>query len=336
LNDRAWLCGLPKAELHVHLEGTTTPDAYARIARRNGLEVPSDPASLFQCRDFESFLNAFIHVVKALRTPADFAEIATAYLETSAQQGVRHVEFFLSPGTLRYFFPEIDLKGIVAAIHAECVRARGAHGISSLLIFDMVRNLGEGAALADLDLAMSCRQHVVGIGLGGDERKFPARDFQRVFDRAQHFGLRRTVHAGEADGNQSILDAIELLNAERRGHAVAAAGEEDVLRLVRERGIAIDACMTSNAVTGAWNGQGVHPVAAFLKAGIRVTLSSDDPAFFGASLLDEYARAAEQGLKRAQLVQLARNSFESSFADEKEKRTWLRELDAYFGEHGRD
>ena len=330
MSNRTWLRGLPKAELHVHLEGTTTPEAYARIARRNGLEVPSDPASLFHCNDFQSFLNAFLQVVKALRTPEDFAEITASYLKHSAREGVRHVEFFFSPATLRHFFKDIDLEGIVAAIHQECARARVTHGVSSLIIFDMVRNLGEDAAFADIQLALKSKSHgVAGVGLGGDERKFPARDFRRVFEQARQLGLRRTVHAGEADGPHSIVDAVELLHAERIGHAVAAAGEEDILKLLRNRHVAVDACLTSNCVTGAWNGQGVHPVGEFLKAGVCVTLSSDDPSFFGASLLDEFEHAAQHGLGRPEIIQLARNSFQSSFASEKAKRVWLEELDAY-------
>ena len=330
MSDRAWLGGLPKAELHVHLEGTTTPEAYARIARRNGLKIPADPASLFKCSDFESFLNAFLNVVKALRTPDDFAEITASYLEESARQGVRHVEFFFSPATLRHFFKDIDLESIVAAIHQECARARARHGVSSLLIFDMVRNLGEDAAFADIDLALRCKSYgVAGVGLGGDERKFPAHDFQRAFERAERLDLRRTVHAGEADGRHSIVDAVELLHAERIGHAFAAAGEEEVLQLMRARGVAVDVCLTSNAVTGAWDGRGDHPVGEFLTAGVAVALSSDDPSFFGSSLIDEYERAVGQGLGRAEIIQLARNSFQSSFAPAEEKRTWLLELDAY-------
>ncbi|MDQ6766599.1 MAG: adenosine deaminase, partial [Candidatus Eremiobacteraeota bacterium] len=280
--------------------------------------------------DFESFLTAFIQVVKTLRTPQDLAEISADYLEKSAQEGVRHVEFLFSPATLRHFFPDINLSAIVAAIHAECLRARAEHNVSSVMIFDIVRNLGEQAALADLDLAVRSKGYgVVGVGLGGDERRFPARDFSSVFDQAKRLGLRRTAHAGEADGSQSIVDAITILHAERLGHAVAAAGEEDVLKLIRERAVTVDACLTSNAVTRAWNGKGAHPLVEFLKAGISVTLNSDDPAFFRASLLDEYSLAAEQGLGRTDLAQLARNSFQSSFASDKEKRTWLRELDAY-------
>ena len=330
MTDRAWLRGLPKAELHVHLEGTISPEHYVRIARRNAVEIPSDPAALFRCSDFESFLNAFVHVVKALRTPADLAEVTASYLEQSAQADVRHVEFFFSPATLRFFSADVDLVGIVAAIHDEFKRARSAFGISAVLIFDMVRNLGQEAALADLDLAVVCKDYgVVGVGLGGDERKFPARDFHRAFARAERLGFRRTAHAGEADGRQSIVDAIELLHAERIGHAVAAAGEEDLLFTMREHGIAIDACLTSNAVTGAWSPPGTHPLAQFIKAGLCVTLNSDDPAFFGASLTDEYVRAAEQGLTRAELVTLAANSFHASFAPEDDKRAWLSELERY-------
>ncbi len=326
----SWIRALPKAELHVHLEGTTTPQAYARIARRNGLEVPAEPSSAYGCSDFPSFLDAFVRVVKALRAPVDFAEIAADYLAKSAADGVRHVEFFLSPATLRYFSPTIDVEAVVAAIHEERQRAQSKLGVSSLLIFDMVRNLGEDAALADIDLALRCKEYgVIGIGLGGDERKFPGWGFHKAFDRAERLGLRRTAHAGEADGPQSIVDAIEVLHAERIGHAVAAAGEEAVLSLIRERGVAVDACPTSNEVTGAWSGQVAHPLHQFLQSGINVALSSDDPAFFGVSLPGEFERAAKAGLGRDEMAQLARNSFTASFAADKEKRNWLEELDAF-------
>ena len=155
---RAWLRALPKPELHVHLEGTITPQAYARIARRNGLDVPDDPASLFVCSDFESFLRAFLRVVRALRTPEDFGELASDYLRAAAGDGVRHVELFLSPATQRKFVPALDLEQLVRAVRAACAGAQREFGISSLLIFDMVRNLGEVAALEDLELARRCRQ----------------------------------------------------------------------------------------------------------------------------------------------------------------------------------
>ena len=333
MTNRECLRGLPKAELHVHLEGTITPKAFAQIARRHGAEVPDDPKDLFLCSDFASFLDAFLKVVRVLKDPEDFAEPAAQYLTTSADEGVRHVELFFSPATIRHFHPDADLKAIVRAIHSAQRRVSATHGVSSFLIFDMVRNLGEELAKADLDLAVACSElGVVGIGLGGDERRFPARAFQSVFERASDLGLRRTVHAGEADGSQSIEDAVELLHAERIGHGVAAAGKPDLQRRLRDRGVTIDACPASNLVTGAWDGQAPHPLAEFLEAGIAVTLGSDDPTFFGRSLLDEYVAASERGMGRTQLAEIARYSLVSSFAPEKEKRVWLAELDAYLKE----
>lgn len=327
---REWLCGLPKAELHVHLEGTVTPELFGRIAARNGYAVPNDVNALFRCDDFNSFLNAFLKVIQALRRPQDFADIAAAYLKKSAEQGVRHVELMFSPATIRYFHADAEPEPMVGAICEQLEQAKRAHGVSSLLIFDMVRNLGEEAAMADIDLALACRDiGVIGIGLGGDERRFPARGFQRVFDRARRLGLRRTVHAGEADGSASIADAVRLLNAERIGHGVAAKGQSEVQTLLRERHVAIDACPTSNAVTGAWDRTSAHPIGEFMSAGIAVTLSSDDPAFFHSSLLDEYEALAQSGFTQAQLMRIARTSLEASFAEEKEKRTLLDELDAY-------
>jgi aminodeoxyfutalosine deaminase len=333
--DHEWLRGLPKAELHVHLEGTVTPDTFRRIARRNGAEAANSVSALFQCADFESFLKAFTRVAQTLREPDDFAEITSDYLSASVEEGVRHVEFFFSPATVRYFHPNADLAGIVEAIYLAAERARHASGITTLLIFDMVRNLGEVAALADIDLAQRCSSWgVIGIGLGGDERKFPARDFCKPFARAAKLGLRRTAHAGEAAGAESVRDAIELLGAERIGHGVAAAGDETLMEVIVQRGVAIDSCLTSNRMTGASPQETEHPLKDFLARGIRVTLNSDDPAFFGATLLEEFELAAKLGLTRGDLITLARNSLQSSFAPERAKRAWLTELDAYLGVPG--
>lgn len=331
---RIWLRGLPKAELHVHLEGTLTPESYRRIANRNGISIVGDPAELYRCTDFQSFLSAFLQVVRVLKQPDDFYEIASDYLATAADQGVRHVEFMFSPATPRHFFPGIDLEQIVGAIFDGCEQARAKHGISSLLIFDMVRNLGEAAALTDVDLAWQCDGYgVVGVGLGGDEENFPARDFAGAFKTARARGLCCTVHAGEAAGASGIRDAIEVLEPDRIGHAVAAAGHRDVLELIRTQSIAVEACPTSNEVTRVWNPEKPHPIFEFLDAGISVTLNSDDPAFFGSSLLDEYSKVAAAGMDRRQLIQLARNSFIESFASQEQKRTWLRELDAYVNQN---
>jgi len=326
----SWVRALPKAELHVHLEGTISPSAYRRIAQRNGVPIADDIASLYRCHDFETFLSAFVQIVKVLRQPQDFFELTAEYLSSSAADSVRHIELMLSPATLRYFDKSIDLVAIVAAIHDACRQAHAASGISTLVIFDMVRNLGPEAALLDIELALRCREYgVVGIGLGGDEHNFPARDFGEPFARAQQAGLRRTVHAGEAAGAESVQDAVTFCHAERIGHGVAAAHSPDTMRLLRERKIAVEACLTSNDVTGVWNTYHAHPIIRFINDEVPATLNSDDPAFFGATLVDEYVRAAGLGLSRATLLQLARNSFVYSFAAERDKQRWLSELDRF-------
>jgi aminodeoxyfutalosine deaminase len=321
--------GIPKAELHVHLEGTITPSAYARVAERNGIEA-RNPESLFVCDDFQSFLKCFLNVVRVLRRPEDFAELADAYLARSARDNVRHVEFFLSPATQRKFVPDLDLESMISAVGEACARARSEHGISSLIIFDMVRNLGESEAMEDIDLAMRCKGYgVIGVGLGGDERNFPARDFQKAFARAHDVGLRRTVHAGEAAGPESIVDAVTLLGAERIGHGIAARGRQNVLALLKDRGVAIDACPTSNIVTGAVRRDEAHPLREFLEAGLTVTLNSDDPAFFRSNIADEYAIASTY-LKPQDIVAIAKNSFQASFLPASDKRRLVAEVDDYY------
>ena len=320
---------IPKAELHVHLEGTISPDAYVRIARRNGLD-PKDADAIFACHDFPSFLRAFLDVVKALRQPGDFAELAAEYLAHSSAENVRHVEFFISPATQRKFVPELDVRAMIAAVWGACVRARSERGITSRLIIDMVRNLGEEEALLDVDLALSAADHgVVGIGLGGDERLFPARDFQRAYAKARDRGLRRTVHAGEAAGAESIVDAVELLGAERIGHGVAARGKPEVLALLRDRGVTIDACPTSNRFTAALTKGEPHPLRELLAAGVGVTLNSDDPSFFKTNVAAEYEYAAALGCGVEEITAIARASFERSFLPVTDRQRLVEEVDAY-------
>jgi adenosine deaminase len=327
---RSWILALPKPELHVHLEGTMLPQSYARIARRNGLEVAADPDALYHCSDFKSFLVCFLTVVSALRMPQDFAELTSEYLARAAADGVRHVELFVSPATQRKFVPELDYKAVIRSISDAAATAEREHGVSSLLIIDMVRNLGEEEALRDIALARECKDlGVFGIGLGGDEARFPARDFQRAFARAREHGLRRTAHAGEVAGAQSIIDAIDLLGAERIGHGVAARGRADVQALLRDRGVTIDACPTSNEITGAIAAGDAHPLQEWIAAGVSVSLSSDDPAFFGASVSDEYAKAVELGLSRGALATISKNGFAASFAGGEYIRKWSDEVDEY-------
>lgn len=328
---REWLKSMPKAELHVHLEGTMAPETYRRIAERNGIAVGADAAQTYQCNDFASFLRAFLTTVKALQKPEDFAEVTREYLARASAEGIRHVELLFSPATPRAFSPHLDLEAAIAAIGAEIDAAAATTGISALLIFDIVRNLGTNAALRDTKLAERFKDHhVVGIGLGGDEKNFPASAFVDMYEAAAIAGLRRTAHAGEAAGADSIIQAVMLLRAERIGHGIAASKNPKVMKLLLDRNVAIDACPTSNKVTGAVAAGQPHPMREFLDAGITVTLNSDDPAFFGASLLDEYENvSANLGFSRSELVKLAENSFKASFATEEKKKTWLAELGRY-------
>jgi adenosine deaminase len=332
---RSWIVALPKPELHVHLEGTMLPQTYARIARRNGLETLDDLDVLYRCNDFKSFLVCFLTVVNALRTPQDFGELTSEYLTRAAADGVRHVELFVSPATQRRFVPDLDFVAAIRSIRDAAEQAQRELGVSSLLLIDMVRNLGEKEALVDVALAKECRHlGVAGVGLGGDEARFPARDFQRAFERAGEVGLRRTVHAGEAAGPQSIVDAVELLHAERVGHGVASRARADVQDLLRDRGVTIDACPTSNEFTGAIEPGTAHPLPEWMAAGLSVSLSSDDPAFFGASVSDEYMKVAGLGLSRSEMSTISKNGFAASFAGGEKIRLWCDEVDAFVARSG--
>jgi len=327
---------LPKAELHVHLEGSVDPATLLVLAERHGVEPPaSDEAGIREWLRFDgfaSFLERYFFVCDLLRDAEDLARVAEAYLRTAHQQGVVHVEFHVSSS---YHIVErgADWGEVLGGVVDGCERAERDLGISSLLLPDISPHLGAAAAERALDVVLSePHPRVVGLGMGGPADNWATEDFGAVFRRAREAGLHTVSHAGEHGGAWEVRHALDEFGAQRIQHGIAAAAEPDVLAQVVESGVACDVCPASNVALAAVPDMASHPLPLMLDAGVVVTLGSDDPPLFHTTLLDEYENAWNLcDLDRRGLTMLARNSLAESFAAADLVAEWIADLDSVTG-----
>jgi aminodeoxyfutalosine deaminase len=333
IDPETWLRALPKAELHLHLEGSITPETLVELSLRND---PS-PLTLDQARliydytDFPTFLLCFKAVTHRLHTPADYELITYNMLRDLAAQGVRHAEAYISIGIL-YHFDRLDVDDVMAAIESGRIRAERDFDVSLLWIIDAVRHFGLDECARVFKKAADL-QHlypsVVGIGIGGNELLGPAHEFRDLYAEAKAAGLHLTCHAGENTGPQSIWAALNI-GAERIGHALSAQEDADLITILAERQIPLELNVTSNLRTGCCPSLLEHPVKLYFEEGLMVTLNSDDPPFFGANLLDEYLLAHRIfEFSFDQLREIAANSIEASFLPPDRKLTLLSEVERY-------
>ncbi len=310
------IVGVPLAELHVHLEGTATPDLVGRLAARNGIEIP--PGTIegdrFLWRDFLDFLRTFDRAASVVRTAQDYRDVAFEYLAACAAEGAVYVELTASPdhaaGAGLAYADMLD--GIAQGIDD----ARAASGIESRVIVTAVRNFGtERAEAVARAAAEQPHAYVTGFGLAGDEAGFPPAPFARAFEIADAAGLGLTCHAGEWAGPESVRGALALpVPVARLGHGVRAVEDPGLVRELAERGTVLEVCPTSNVVLSAYPGYPEHPFPLLRDAGVRVTLGSDDPPFWQASIGGEYAIARrEWGLDDAALRAITRTAIEAAF-----------------------
>ena len=319
---------LPKAELHVHLEGSVGPATLLALADKHGVVPPApDQEGImewFRTDSFAGFLERYFFVCRLLREPDDFRRIAQDYLASAHEQGVVHVEFHVSSS---YHIVEqgADWPAILAGIVAGCDDAEDAFGVSSLLIPDLSPHLGAAAAHQALDSVLTdLDDRVVAVGMGGPADTWKTDDYSGCFDRARASGLRAVSHAGEHGPAWEVRHAIERFGAERIQHGIGAMQDPAVVRLLVDEGIACDVCPASNVALAAVPSMDEHPLASMLDAGITVTLGSDDPPLMSTTLLAEYEHAwnlaalDEDGLRR-----LADNSLVESFAPVDRVEGWL-------------
>ena len=333
LDTRAWLRGLPKAELHLHLEGSITPDTLVELSRQND-PVPltlEQAKSVYTYTDFSSFLMSFKAVTERLHTAADYETITYNMVRDLAQQGVRHAEVYLSLGIL-YRFARLNVDAVMQAVERGRERGERAFGTSVLWIIDAVRHFGAEEGQRVFRKAAALHAHmpsVVGIGIGGDEARGPAQDFRESYAEARAAGLHLTCHAGETTGPESIWAAVNI-GAERLGHALSAQKDPELMEVLAIRQIPVELNITSNLRTGSCPGLFEHPVRRYFEEGLMVTLNSDDPPFFGANLLDEYDLVhREFKFPLEQLREIAANSVEASFLATERKLALLSEIERY-------
>jgi aminodeoxyfutalosine deaminase len=321
---------LPKAELHLHLEGAIRPETCVELAARHGAEISLEKvAARYQFADFAGFIETFKWVTSLLRDPEDYAVITRNLLEDLVRQNVVYAEITISAGVM--LLRNQSIESNLAAIHEAAQSVRYSR-VRTSWILDCVRQFGADPAMQVARAAVQLQSSgVVAFGMGGDELAVPAANFRPAFDFARSGGLRLVCHAGEIGGPESVREAVEILSAERIGHGIAVMHDPALAESLATRHIVLENCLTSNLATGALAKQtgnpratlADHPLKKLLDAGSLVTLSTDDPGMFSTDLLAEYSRAASLGLSPQQLLSLAEQSFAAAFLPPLDKRTYL-------------
>jgi len=324
-----FVLSLPKAELHLHLEGSIEPSMVLELRQRHGMEGASlaEAEQLYKYKDFTGFLTAFKDVTEHLRTPEDYELITYRLMERLKAQNVLHAEVIVSVGVC--LWRKQDFPAIFEGLERGRQRGEKDFGISVLWIFDAVRQFGAEKAQRVLDLAIQFRErNVVAFGIGGDERAGPPEWFAGVYARAAERGLHLTAHAGESAGPESVWGALNL-KAERIGHGLTAGQDSELIEKLAERQVPIEICVTSNLRTGCCAELAQHPVRRYFDQGLMLTLNSDDPAMFRTSLVEEYVLVQDAfGFTDEHLRELARNSFEASFLPPEKKVEFLNLFDS--------
>ncbi len=325
---------MPKAELHIHIEGSLEPERIFALAQRNGvaLAYPSVEAlrAAYAFSDLQSFLDIYYAGASVLLKEADFFDMAWDYFQRAAADNIVHAELFFDPQT--HTDRGVPIEAVMLGLHHACQRAHVELGISTELIQCFLRHLSEDAAMATLEQALPYRHHFIGVGLDSSERGHPPEKFARVFARCRELGLKVVAHAGEEGPPAYIESALDVLRVQRIDHGVRCLESPALVqRLAKER-MPLTVCPLSNVKLCVFKTLAEHNLPALLDAGLCATVNSDDPAYFGGYLNENFVQTFEAlpQLGARQAWQLAANSFEASFAPAAKKAAWLAELERTF------
>jgi adenosine deaminase len=331
---RELVCALPKAELHIHIEGSLEPELIFALAQRNGVKLayPSVEAlrAAYAFSDLQSFLDIYYAGASVLLTEQDFFDMAWAYLEKAAADQVVRAEIFFDPQT--HTERGVPIETVIRGLDHACQRAHAEFGLSAKLILCFLRHLSEEEAIATLEAASPWKHHFIGVGLDSSERGHPPEKFARVFKRAREAGLHVVAHAGEEGPPEYVKSALDVLKVERIDHGVRSTEDPALMqRLAKER-MPLTVCPLSNVKLCVFKTMADHNLPALLDAGLCATVNSDDPAYFGGYVNENFVQtfAALPQLGARQAYQLAANSFEASFASAADKAHWRAELDRAF------
>jgi adenosine deaminase len=327
-----FIAGMPKAELHLHIEGALEPELMIEIGRRNGVELPWPDAEsarrAYDFRDLQSFLDSYYRATSVLIREEDFYDLTTAYLRKAASQHVRHAEVFFDPQThtARGIAIETVIRGIEGAL-------RDAHrnlNLSTKLIMCILRHLSEREGMEIFRQALPWRHSITGIGLDSAERNNPPSKFRNLFELARREGFMTVAHAGEEEGAASVREALDILQISRIDHGVRCMEDERLVAELVRRQIPLTVCPLSNIRLRVFPSMQAHNLKRMLQRGLCVSINSDDPAYFGGYVNENYIEAADAlGFERSDIVQLARNSFIASSLDTIQKQLYLNELQRY-------
>ncbi len=323
---------LPKAELHLHLEGMLLPRRVMSLAKKYAVPLELDELdSRYNLRGFSQFLELFKWATSFLREPDDYAQLAQDAATALHEQGIVYAEITLSVGVM--LLRKQNVAANFVALREVFARNRAAGtGPQVQFIFDAVRQFGPAPAMEVARLAAQLNSEgVVAFGLGGDELSLALSDFRKAYEYAAQHGLYLVAHAGETGGPEQIQDAIDLLKVKRIGHGIAAIRSPALMNTLVTRNLPLEICLTSNLRTNALNIQlnsahcriSLHPLAKFFRHGIPVTLSTDDPAMFRTTLLEEFAYALQTGLSLNDLVAINRTAFEHAFLSDSSRQSFL-------------
>ncbi|MBC7375950.1 MAG: adenosine deaminase [Burkholderiaceae bacterium] len=328
---------MPKAELHIHIEGSLEPELIFALAQRNGVSIPyADVEALRRAYAFtnlQSFLDIYYAGASVLLKEQDFYDMAWAYFERAAADNVVHTEIFFDPQT--HTARGVDIGVVINGLHRACVDAQSKLGVSALMIMCFLRHLSEEDAFDTLQQALPYSDKFIGVGLDSGEVGNPPEKFARVFAQCRALGLRLVAHAGEEGPPAYVWTALDVLKVERIDHGVQSSKDPALMaRLAKDR-IPLTVCPLSNLKLCVFPTLADHNIGALLDAGLVVTVNSDDPAYFGGYMNENFLQTfAATGLTGKQAYQLARNSFEASFISDEAKRDYVARLDACFASFG--
>ncbi|MBF0721693.1 adenosine deaminase [Sanguibacter inulinus] len=328
---REFVTGLPKAELHLHLEGTLEPDLKLELARRNGVELAQSTVEEVQASyvfdSLASFLAVYYPAMDVLVTEQDFYDLATAYLRRAAADGVTHVEMFFDPQA--HTSRGVPFADVVNGYHRAAVDG-AALGVDAHLILCFLRDFSAESAAETLEASVPFADKILGVGLDSDERENPPSKFGAVFARARELGYRLTMHCDidQVGSIENIRQVLEDIGVDRIDHGTNVVEDPALVEVVRERGLGLTCCPVSNSFVT--DDMKATEIAQLLRAGVKVTVNSDDPAYFGGYVAENYVALVEKaGLTSEEVVTLAKNSFEASWVSDADRARFLAEVDAY-------
>jgi adenosine deaminase len=330
----ALLRSMPKAELHIHIEGSLEPELIFKLARRNGVALPHTGVDALRAAyafgDLQSFLDLYYAGAAVLCKEEDFFDMAWAYFERAAADNVVHAEIFFDPQT--HTERGVPIEAVIVGLEHACRRAHAEFGISAKLILCFLRHLSEASAFDTLQQALPYRHHFIGVGLDSGERGNPPEKFARVFARCRELGLHVVAHAGEEGPPAYIESALDVLKVERIDHGVRCVESPALVQRLAASRVPLTVCPLSNVKLRVFETLAGHNLKQLLDAGLCVTVNSDDPAYFGGYINDNFVQTfdALPELTARDAFRLAANSFEASFADAAHKAQWRQQLDAAF------